>query len=65
LGWASGLNNVSKYTFTDCKFSSFYGFSKREIEDQLIQKMFKIPNPTSREELLNKLTEWYSGYFVR
>ena len=44
----SGLNSITKYSITDTKFSTSYGFSKEEIEEQLISKMFKKDGELSK-----------------
>lgn len=63
----SGLNNIKIYSITDQRFSTSYGFSKEEIEQQLIHKMFKNQDEHSEmvlQELSGKITELYNGYTV-
>lgn len=62
----SGLNNVISYGVTSEHFSEYFGFTKKEIDEQLINKL-SSDHPLliqSKENFEAKLKEWYNGYNV-
>ena len=48
-----GLNNISEYTVLDNKFSEYYGFTKKEVNE-----LFYNIGVNKYEEI----TKWYNGY---
>ena len=50
---ASGFNNVQVFTMADPGFRSAFGFTKTEIEEQIINKIFQTQGEQS--ENINRL----------
>ncbi|MCH5136912.1 AAA family ATPase [Clostridiaceae bacterium UIB06] len=50
----SGLNNISVYSILKNKYSSYFGFSEKEIEE--IFQYYKV------EFKLDEVKSWYNGY---
>lgn len=64
---SSGLNNIKIYNISYKTFSKSYGFSKKQIIQQLISKMFITKNLQVKKgikKLSTKITRWYNGYTV-
>ena len=63
---ASGFNNVQVFTMADPGFRSAFGFTKTEIEEQIINKIFQTQGEQSENinRLLEVLETNYNGYIV-
>lgn len=55
----SGCNNVSVYGISDIKFSKSFGFSEEEVA-----ALVNIFSFAEHEDILDKIKDWYDGYFV-
>lgn len=50
----SGMNNLKTYSILDDGYSSYFGFTKKEIKDML--------RYYGKDDKYNELSEWYDGY---
>ena len=44
------------------EFTDYYGFSREELEEQILKKIFK--NKEDYKEILELLKYWYNGYNI-
>lgn len=50
----SGMNNLKTYSILDDGYSSFFGFTEKEVKDML--------RYYGKDDKYNELSEWYDGY---
>ena len=50
----SGMNNLKTYSFLDDGYSSYFGFTEKEVKDML--------RYYGKDDKYNELSEWYDGY---
>lgn len=50
----SGMNNLKTYTILDDGYSSYFGFTEKEVKDML--------RYYGKDDKYNELSEWYDGY---
>lgn len=50
----SGMNNLKTYSILDDGYSSYFGFTEKEIKDML--------RYYGKDDKYNELSEWYDGY---
>lgn len=50
----SGMNNLKTYSILDDGYSSYFGFTEREVKDML--------RYYGKDDKYNELSEWYDGY---
>lgn len=50
----SGMNNLKTYSILDDGYSSYFGFTKKEVKDML--------RYYGKDDKYNELSEWYDGY---
>ena len=50
----SGLNNLKTYSILDDGYSSYFGFTEKEVKDML--------RYYGKDDKYNELSEWYDGY---
>lgn len=50
----SGMNNLKTYSILDDGYSSYFGFTEKEVKDML--------RYYGRDDKYNELSEWYDGY---
>lgn len=50
----SGMNNLKTYSILDDGYSSYFGFTEKEVEDML--------RYYGKDDKYNELSEWYDGY---
>lgn len=50
----SGMNNLKTYSILDDGYSSYFGFTEKEVKDML--------RYYGKEDKYNELSEWYDGY---
>ena len=60
----SGANNIEHYGILDSEFSEFFGFSEKELKEQVLKKVFKNYNNEIEEYYLSILKEWYNGQLI-
>ena len=58
---SSGFNIVKHITYKK-EFNELAGFTQREVEYSLKESIFKRCEDIERDELLEKVKEWYNGY---
>ena len=52
----SGMNNLKTYSILDDGYSSYFGFTEKEVKDML--------RYYGKDDKYNELSEWYDGYRV-
>ena len=50
----SGMNNLKSYSILDDGYSSYFGFTEKEVKDML--------RYYGKDDKYNELSEWYDGY---
>ena len=50
----SGMNNLKTYSILDDGYSSYFGFTEKEVKDML--------RYYGKDDKYNELSEWYDGY---
>lgn len=50
----SGMNNLKTYSILDYGYSSYFGFTEKEVKDML--------RYYGKDDKYNELSEWYDGY---
>lgn len=50
----SGMNNLKTYSILDDGYSSYFGFTEKEVKDML--------RNYGKDDKYNELSEWYDGY---
>lgn len=50
----SGMNNLKTYSILDDGYSSYFGFTEKEVKDML--------RYYGKDDKYNELSEWYNGY---
>ena len=50
----SGMNNLNTYSILDDGYSSYFGFTEKEVKDML--------RYYGKDDKYNELSEWYDGY---
>lgn len=50
----SGMNNLKTYSILDDDYSSYFGFTEKEVKDML--------RYYGKDDKYNELSEWYDGY---
>lgn len=50
----SGMNNLKNYSILDDGYSSYFGFTEKEVKDML--------RYYGKDDKYNELSEWYDGY---
>lgn len=50
----SGMNNLKTYSILDDGYSSYFGFTEKEVKDMLLYY--------GKDDKYNELSEWYDGY---
>lgn len=50
----SGMNNLKTYSILDDSYSSYFGFTEKEVKDML--------RYYGKDDKYNELSEWYDGY---
>ena len=53
----SGMNNLKTYSILDDGYSSYFGFTEKEVKDML--------RYYGKDDKYNELSEWYDGYRFR
>lgn len=51
---SSGMNNLKTYSILDDGYSSYFGFTEKEVKDML--------RYYGKDDKYNELSEWYDGY---
>ena len=52
----SGMNNLKTYSILDDGYSSYFGFTEKEVKDML--------RYYGKDDKYNELSEWYDGYRI-